>query len=1003
MKKALGFFALILLASTAWATPANTPVLDGRPIEYDATDLRATFGAPPTWSTVTVSNLFVTWNATHLYIGYQAWLQSDKIAVIIDADPDAGTGATTTTNWIGYADDFPGYIKFNEFGWVETNGAFGLDYMLASEGNYNNLLRVLYDGTGFVDTNDIVALFDVGNKNTPTGQTLDMACERNTTLCPHQGLEAKIPWSVFYGAEGRFGTIEPGETVPRGARIRLLAGVHNNTPNNIYSSPDTLPRQTGAAWADGLLTNPEYVDVVIDSDSNGIPDMIVGDLNAPWIRAASGAVGGTNIYVAFSEPVTVGTAENTANWTVGGATPSQATVQGSQIVLLALTNPIASTDLLPIRAEGVQDAALNSRRVEHCLFPAASGIPLPVTVTFQVNTNSGMGVSASHAKPNAFFLNGSSLPLEWGYTGYPPFESTSLTPIPGSNGWSSASITFLAGSPSELLYKYSGRISGTNTYEAIRLTDFAAAARKLTLNTNGTPMTVVDYMGAAAHPLRNTADTNLPSAHNRLYADPQRGDAGVRVRREILFQLDLSLRKRDNLQRVMVMGSDPLRGFNSKGDPDDINSDDYPQPGQNLVTWTNAGIQLFDDGTFGDVTANDGIYSRTWSLSTNGVDAVIEPGTPFSLVGGKRPQFFPEDIPGTQPYDGTGWLTRRSPRSFIFKYYVLTDAQNHYESPSSNIEYYVADPTNAAQIVLAPFLWDNESLPPPPASNAPSLTGMTLTGTTATVLFENVLTEGSHGLLVSTNLPDGFGDYGIRATRISTNGGIGQWTAPVSQISTVKEYYAPYAGLEPTRKATRWEPEVLTNTATTARLFFCQYQTGLRGMRSLGVTGISNWTSEQAMAFVGDGTWAADITLPEVPRGTLLECNFKKESTWANVPNAYIIRNDPCLWMPTIPVPGELFTVTLDSSAPGAYFKDGGPVLSSATNFFVHLGFDGWNEASSRQMTNTSGSLWEYSVTIPATYTNRVDWVFKGYVNGSDKWYPAFDRQALMHSETNSP
>ena len=54
-------------------------------------------------------------------------------------------------------------------------------------------------------------------------------------------------------------------------------------------------------------------------------------------------------------------------------------------------------------------------------------------------------------------------------------------------------------------------------------------------------------------------------------------------------------------------------------------------------------------------------------------------------------------------------------------------------------------------------------------------------------------------------------------------------------------------------------------------------------------------------------------------------------------------------------------------------------------------------------MTNTTGDIWEYEVTIPVQYTNRVDWVFKGYVNGSDKWYPAFDRQASMHSETNSP
>lgn len=100
MKKFAFFSTLVLTAIFASATPPNTPVLDGRPIEYDATDLRAVFGAEPAWTTVTVSNLFVTWDATNLYIGYQAWLQSDKLVVIIDADPDAAppTGATTTTN-----------------------------------------------------------------------------------------------------------------------------------------------------------------------------------------------------------------------------------------------------------------------------------------------------------------------------------------------------------------------------------------------------------------------------------------------------------------------------------------------------------------------------------------------------------------------------------------------------------------------------------------------------------------------------------------------------------------------------------------------------------------------------------------------------------------------------------------------------------------------------------------------------------------------------------------
>jgi len=989
VKKVLGFIACVLLAAAGWATPSHTPSLDGKPLEYDAGDLRGTFAGAPAWGADgTLTNLFVTWDDTYLYVALQGWHQnSKKLVVLLDADPGAGTGATTTTNWTGNEQS---YLGWNGYGWVD-GGSFGLDVMLASEGFYNNAIRVLYDGVEAPATNNTESLFDSGNGGVPAGTPVDMASDNSANACPHKGFETRIPWTVLY--EGtRWGNVEPGETVPRGASLRLLAGLHTNDNTATWSSPDTIPNQAVEDYTNGILTAATYLDIPLDTDTNGIPDMLAGDVNAPWIRAAASAVGTTNIYVAFNEPVTPASVENTLYWTVDGNPPVAAAAQGTNGVLLGLAAPIASTDLLPVAADGVADPSANTRPVEFCLFPAESGIPQAVTVTFLVNTNSGMGTSPSNARPTAFFVNGSTLPLEWGT---PAVESIPLAPVPGSNGWTSATVVFPPGTPSAIHHKYSGRINGTNTYEAIRLADFGEAKRPLNLNTNGTPMTVVDYLGAAAYPLRVPGDTNPPSALFRLYSDPRRGDAGVRVRREILFQLDLSMRSTNNLARVMVMGSDPLRGFNDTGSGT-ATARDYPGDSAYL-DWEDAGIELVDDGTLGDLVPGDRVYSRLWALSTNGLDAAIEPGEPYSLVGGN-------DF--TEPYIGYGWKSRRSPRSFIYKFFVLTTGGSDYNSPEYDLSYYVADPDETARIVIEPWVWDNEDIPPPPPSNAPALTGVSLTGATAYVQFENVLTEGAHGVRISTNLRgnvEGFADYGLRATRLSTNGGAAQWSASVPEISGVAEYYAPYAGLEPARKATRWEPAILTNAATTAQLFFCQYQTDLSGKRSLGVTGISNWTSEQAMAFVGDGTWTTEIALPEVPRGTLLECNFKQGTNWANVGNTYIIRNDPCLWTPSVPVPGDPFTITLDASAPGAYFKDGGPVLSSATNFFVHLGFDGWQEASSRQMTNTTGDIWEYEVTIPVQYTNRVDWVFKGYVNGSDKWYPAFDRQASMHSETNSP
>ena len=142
MNKVLSFCLVALLSPAAWATPANTPTLDGRPIEYDATDLRGAFAGASTWgANGTLSNLFVTWDDTYVYIALQAWQASNnKLVVLLDVDPGAGTGATTTTNWTNVE---PSYIKYNDYGWADAGG-FGLDYMAASEGFYNNTIRINY-------------------------------------------------------------------------------------------------------------------------------------------------------------------------------------------------------------------------------------------------------------------------------------------------------------------------------------------------------------------------------------------------------------------------------------------------------------------------------------------------------------------------------------------------------------------------------------------------------------------------------------------------------------------------------------------------------------------------------------------------------------------------------------------------------------------------------------------------------------------------------------------
>ena len=984
MKKFAFFSTLVLTAIFASATPPNTPVLDGRPLEYDATDLRGSFTGDSAWGVNgTLSNLFVTWDADYLYVALQAWQAGDnKLVILLDVDPGNGTGATTTTNWISVE---PSFIKYNDYGWVDAGG-FGLDYMFASEGFYNNAIRVLYNGVEAPSTNNLESLFDVGNGSTPVGTPVDMAALNDSTACVLKGFETRIPWTEVYNSE-RFGTVEAGESVPRGATIRILAGIHNNNPESAWSSPDTIPVQQNLVYADGILTASDYLTVLLDSDNDGIPDMLTGDVNAPYIQNASGAVGASTVYVAFNEPVTPATVATPANWSVGGVAPNAATPQGASGVLLELPAPIATGDMLSIRATGVEDAAGNSRVTDFCLFPASAGITQSVQVTFQVNTNSGMGISKKHAAPTAFFVNGGALPLEWNY---PPSQNTPLTPILGSNGWVQATVTFPPGSPTALHYKYSALIGGTNTFEAIRLTGFDNASRQLTLNNDGTPMTVREYLGAAAHPLRNPASTNEPSAHNQLFTDPRRGDAGVRVRREILFQLDLSLRKRDNLQRVMVMGSDPLRGFNSTGNNAGGTASDYPGNSAYL-NWENAGIELFDDGTRGDTVADDGIYSRLWAFSTNGVDAASEPGAPHSLVGGREADWI-NNIPGTEPYQGTTyWFNGRSPRSFIYKFYVLTTGNNHHESPAENLSYYVVNPEETEPIVLDPFLWDNEDLPPPPAENAPDMLGVSLAGTTATVQFENVLTEGGHGVRISTNLLNGFNDYGFRANISGTNDGRRVWSAAIPE-ATGREFYSAYAGPEPVPTPTYWVPNPIPVEATTWRVYFCQFGTNLKGMRSMTLTGtFSGWDTGLPMTFLSNGIWFVDIDLPAAADGTGMEFKPRGGPThvWMDGNNLKAMRGTGGVsWTPNNPIPGEPFTVTLDASV---------TTLATATNVNVHLGFDdGWAEASSRPMTNTTGSTWEYGLIVPTNYSTSVNWVFNGYIDGVQKWYSPIDWKAWM-------
>lgn len=951
--KTLLFVASSLLTLSAYAKPANTPTLDGRMGEYDAIDHRASYtgGGGSFGPGNYLDDIYVTWDSNYLYVALAGAENDNKLALLIDVDPAGTTGAAATTNWTANASS---YISYNDVGWqAALSPTFGLDFMVASEGFYNNVVQVLYDGVQTPDTNNVKALFDHGNGGNPVGTPVDMAVYGDATLCTLKGFEARIPWSVIYGSNtGRYGTVNVGEVVPQGASIRLLAVLHNNNPGSSYSSSDAIPQQGVGAYVDGLLTADTYLDVTIDQDNDGLPDVQSGDVNAPWIRYGTGVAGANQVYVQFSEPVQPTEAIDTNNWSVGGAMPGSVTLLATNAVLLGLTNALpAAGTLVLITSTNVLDEAGNERLTTYCLTPAASGLSNALTVRFYLETASGLGVNPG---ASSFYVNGGSFPLEFGY---PPATSAQLSVSSGSLYY--RDVLFPPGTPSSLSYKYSGRLTstGTNNYEAVRLSDYANAARTLTLNPALTTMAVTDYLGAAAAPWR---DSSSNTEYQALYTDARRADAGVRQNVSLLFTLNLSQRNPAAIQRVLVQGTDPLRGFNTDGTVSDY-------AGGGAVGWTVGGLQLYDDGSHGDALAGDGIYSRLWAATVDGTDTTLVPDYPSSLVGG--------DLGTTAPYFG-GWVDGRSPRSFAYKFYVLKADNTVGESPASNIEVYLED-LDGTNVTLDTFLWDSDSLPLAPPTNSPDMSRpIIVSSNQVRVVFVNQTNELQHGILVSTNLAQGWMNFGQRAV-----GTLGNWTALVENVNGGAEFYAAFAGTAQPYQGVYLENHPVPSTGGVLRIWYNQHSRGLAGDRAVQIAGTFNGWSPVPMTFAGNGSWYYDAVISGAA-ATNIEFKPRNLSgtTWegfnAGGDNYKAFKEyGRATWSPVSPTNGEVLTITYDAGS--------GPLVG-ATNVNSYIGYnESWSAAAAYKMTNTGGTIWNGAITVSTNYNLSVNIIFNGQTNGS--------------------
>jgi hypothetical protein len=954
-----GLVAMVLWSGPCliYAGPPNTPVLDGRPTEYDGSDLRGSFSGLPNWPGNSITNLYVTWDAGFLYVAVQGRVEGNKFAVLLDVDPDAETGATTTTNWI--ESDIPA-IRWNSMGWLaaETpgNDAFGLDYMFVTEGNFKDMLRIRYDGASF-DAESVEILY-VGEGLALPGAPVEMAVRSDDVSCDLIGFEARISWDVLY--EGvRFGTVMAGEKVPRGARLRVFAHLFNNNPDLAFSSPDTIPAQTdpAASYENGLLTTASYVDIEIDGDGDGLPDLAPGDVNAPYLVAAMGRAGQSMAYVRFNEAVSSPAASNTANWRVNGLAPVSVAMIAPDSVLLNLSASLPSAEnVVEVRALDIPDSSGNAKVARFCFTPSAVGLSSPVMVEFLLYTDSGLGHSPG---AGSFHLNGSIEPLTWEF---PPSTRAPLSPL--SNAWYKKTVTFPPGASTNLFYKYSGVLNntGTNNYEMVRLLDYADASRRLILDSAIPLVTVTDYLGAAGAPWRDTGDDT--NGHNLVYMDAQRGDAGVRQRNTALFQLDLSARDLDGISRVMVMGSDPLRGFNR----DHSGVADYPG---DLVSWSEAGIELYDDGTLGDLVAGDGIYAREWVWAIDGKDNAAVPVLPYSLVGG--------DI-ATQPWAGFGWLDRRSYRSFQYRYFVHGPAASSgLGSPSAAFDVYL--PANIQHHVLPVHIWDNNALSFAPARYPPEVIDVGHGPGGVKVVFTNVISEGQHGIEIASDLTGGWANYAQMAS-----GGEGWWTAEVA-FATSPEFYRPIAGNVGPRQTTWWTPNPIPATGGPLRIWFHQYGRNVAGRRDVHIhTTIQAdgsrdpvaW-SGHPMTFAGNGLWYIDFNLVggtnDIARFVFRDGpaqNWDTDWGYADADQYRLHIGGRASWTPERVAPGGVLHIT--------YRAAGGPLEGQAV--LLQAGFDkfegtDWWGTVEAAMTPLGGNVWEYQLSVPAGAVKSAHFLFK--------------------------
>lgn len=234
---------ILFIISILGATTYHTVQIDGDTTDYDSDEL--VLRDPPDdsyWLNNEIYDFYLTWNDQNFYMACSYRIQSNALLIVIDAGRGRG---------VSYINDLDWYPR-----------SFLFDGMLA------DVLVALWDAQ--LVTGGIREIVDMEQT-----RPLDGISIQNSATPGNPGvLEFSIPWASLYGTGG----------VPEGLRLKIVGLIAGS---DHYIGGESAPNNESIGRGFINLINT-YLEVVVDADSDGIPDNGVSPNERARIVTSSG-------------------------------------------------------------------------------------------------------------------------------------------------------------------------------------------------------------------------------------------------------------------------------------------------------------------------------------------------------------------------------------------------------------------------------------------------------------------------------------------------------------------------------------------------------------------------------------------------------------------------------------------------------------------------------------------------------------------------------------------